>query len=218
MTHDSIGIGEDGPTHQPIEQLASFRAMPHMCIIRPADANEVAYAWRAAMMRRKGPTMLVLTRQKLPVLARRTDSGAEGVLRGAYTLSKENKERPDLLLLASGSEVHLILEAQSRLAEEGIMARVVSMPSWELFREQAQEYREQVLPPECRGRVAVEAGSPLGWHEWVGSHGEVIAVSKFGASAPYKSILENYGFTVDRIVEKAKQVHGNVKQINGKRE
>jgi transketolase len=206
MTHDSIGLGEDGPTHQPIEQLASLRAMPHLCLIRPADANETAYAWRAAMRRKKGPTMLVLTRQGLPIFDRSKLAGAEGVLQGAYVLSKEKSGAPQIVLIASGSEVQLILAAQEKLAAEGIQARVVSMPSWELFREQPQSYRDEVLPPKVKARLAVEAGAPLGWRDWVGEAGEVIGITQYGASAPYKEIFKQYGFTVENVVSRAKEL------------
>jgi transketolase len=208
MTHDSIALGEDGPTHQPVEHLASFRAMPHMCVIRPADANETAYAWRAAMRRfDAGPTILVLTRQKLPVLDRKRLAGAEGVLRGAYVLARE-EEVPHVILIASGSEVALVLEAKEKLASQWIDARVVSMPSWEIFREQPKEYRDDVLPPEVKARLAVETAAPLGWCEWVGDEGDVLGVSRFGASAPGEQVLERYGFHVDNVVERAKRLAG----------
>ncbi|MEE9187017.1 MAG: transketolase, partial [Bacteroidota bacterium] len=206
MTHDSIGLGEDGPTHQPVEHLASLRAMPHMCIIRPGDANETAYAWRAAMMRSDGPTMLVLTRQNLPILDRGIVASAEGVLRGAYVLSKEKGAVPKVVLIASGSEVQLIVGAQTKLAEEGIDARVVSMPSWELFRNQPKSYRDEVLPPKVKTRLAVEAGAPLGWSEWVGEAGDVIGITKYGASAPYKESFKQYGFTIENVVSRAKKL------------
>jgi transketolase len=206
MTHDSIGLGEDGATHQPVEHLASFRAMPNICVIRPADANETAWAWRAAILRMQGPTILVLTRQGLPVFDRDKVAGAEGVLKGAYILSRETAARPDLILMATGSEVQLILEAQKKLAEENISARVVSMPSWELFLDQPQEYRDEVLPPEITARLAVEAGAPLGWHEWVGDNGDIIGITRFGASAPAKEMFKHYGFTVENVVEKAKKL------------
>jgi transketolase len=206
MTHDSIGLGEDGPTHQPIEHLSSLRAMPHLCIIRPADANEVAYAWRAAMMRKKGPTMLVLTRQGLPICDRSKLAGAEGVLRGAYILSKDKSGIPQIVLIASGSEVQLILGAQEKLASEGIQARAVSMPSWELFLEQSQSYRDEVLPPSVKARLAVEAGSPLGWRDWVGEAGDVVGITKYGASAPYKENFKHHGFTVENVVARAKNL------------
>ena len=206
MTHDSIGLGEDGPTHQPIEQLAALRALPGLTVIRPADANETAYAWRVAVQRKDGPTMLVLSRQKLPIFDRQNINSAEGVLKGAYIISKEKEEMPDVLLLASGSEVDLILQAQSILANQGIQARCVSFPSWELFREQPKEYQDEVLPPAVKARVAIEAGTAFGWLEWVGNEGEIIAISKFGASAPCKVAFENYGLTVENVVKKAKSL------------
>jgi transketolase len=205
MTHDSIGVGEDGPTHQPIEHLASLRAMPNLYSIRPADANETAYAWRAALLRKDGPTVLVLTRQGLPILDRSKLGGAEGVLKGGYILSKEESAQPDVILIASGSEVPLILAAQEKLKEEGVQARVVSLPSWELFRAQSAEYKEQVLPSAVKKRLAVEAGASMGWREWVGDQGQVIGIDRFGASAPAKTVFAKYGFTVENIVAKAKK-------------
>jgi transketolase len=206
MTHDSIGLGEDGPTHQPVEHLASLRAMPDIVIIRPADANEVAYAWRAAINRTDGPTMLVLTRQNVPILDRTKLAGAEGLVNGAYILSKEHTNNPDIILLASGSEVHLILQAQQQLALNNIASRVVCMPCWELFRKQPQSYQDSVLPPAVSARLAVEAGVSLGWHEWVGDHGTVIGIDTFGVSAPYKELFKQYGFTVENIVTQAKKL------------
>ncbi len=208
MTHDSIGLGEDGPTHQPIEHLASLRAMPHLCVLRPADANEVADAWRVAMRRHEGPTMLVLSRQGLPVYDRQGVEAGDGVHRGAYVLVPEQGERPDLILIASGSEVQLVVAAQAELAQDGISARVVSMPSWELFREQPQAYRERVLSPDIGVRLAVEAGSPMGWHEWVGSTGGVMGINTFGASAPAREMFEHYGLTASQVVAKAKLLLG----------
>jgi transketolase len=205
LTHDSIGLGEDGPTHQPVEHLASFRAMPGMVVIRPGDANETAWAWRAAMLRRDGPTMLVLNRQKLPVLAQTAERG-EGVLRGAYVLVSEKGPHPDVVLLATGSELTIALEARTRLGHEGIDARVVSMPSWELFRAQSEEYRYRVLPPDAPARVAVEAGVPQGWREWVGDAGSVVGVTRFGASAPWQEIYRHYGLTPEAVVERARDV------------
>jgi transketolase len=202
MTHDSIGLGEDGTTHQPIEHLASFRAMPNMCLIRPADANEASYAWRYAMRRKNGPTMLVLTRQKLPIFDRETVASAEGVMRGAYVLSPEKGDEPKVILIATGSEVQLILESQKELLEENIDARIVSMPSWEIFRKQPPAYRNSVLPPSCKLRLAVEAGTAQGWEEWVGENGEVLGISIFGTSAPAKEIFKHYGFTAENIVRK----------------
>jgi transketolase len=206
MTHDSIGLGEDGTTHQPVEHLASFRAMPGMCVIRPADANEAAYAWRAAIQNTKGPTMLVLSRQKLPIFDRNILGPADGVIRGAYVLSKEQGNNPDIILIATGSEVQLILEAQRELKNESVDARVVSMPSWDLFRIQELEYRDKVLPLDIKARLAVEAASPQGWCEWVGDYGKVIGISEFGSSAPYKEIYEHYGITVKNIVSTAKKL------------
>lgn len=206
MTHDSIGLGEDGPTHQPIEQLASLRAIPHLWVIRPADANEVAWAWRAAIGRRDGPTLLALTRQALPILDRDGLGGAEGTLRGAYVLARERGSVPEIILMASGSEVQLVLDAQQKLAAAGIDARVVSMPSWELFRQQPPGYRDEVLPLVTRARLAVEAAASLGWCEWVGEHGKVIAIDRFGASAPYRENFARLGFSADRVVEWAKML------------
>jgi len=208
MTHDSIGVGEDGPTHQPIEHLASLRAMPNLRVIRPADANEVAYAWRAAVERTDGPTMLVLTRQGLPIYDRTQMASAEELLRGGYILSKEKGTTPDIILMASGSEVQLIMETQEILAAESIDARVVSMPCWELFSEQSEEYRDEVLPPEVKARLALEAGVPLGWHQWVGNEGDIIGINKFGASAPATENFKQYGFTVENVVQRAKKLVG----------
>ncbi len=209
MTHDSIGLGEDGPTHQPVEHLASFRAMPHMCVIRPADANETAWAWRAATMRNKGPTMLLLTRQKVPIFDRTNLGSAEGLLKGAYVLSREQAERPDVILIASGSEVQLILQAQPELEKQGIHARVVSMPSWELFDQQDQSYRGEVLPPDVTARLAVEAGAALGWCKYVTDRGDTITINEFGASAPAKELFKHYGFTVENIVNRVRLMIDN---------
>jgi transketolase len=205
MTHDSLGVGEDGPTHQPVEQLASLRAVPGMTVIRPADAGEAAYAWRAAMTR-KGPTLLALSRQNLPVLDRDTLAPPDGTLRGAYLLACEQGDLPDLIIIATGSEVHLGLAVRERLIAEGIDARVVSMPSWELFREQPEAYRAEVLPPSVGKRLAIEAGSPLGWRDWVGERGAVIGITQFGASAPAGTLFEQYGFSVEQVVGKAKEL------------
>ncbi len=200
MTHDSIGLGEDGTTHQPIEHLASLRAIPNMLVIRPSDANETAYAWRAAMQNTKGPTMLVLSRQKLPIIDRNKYASSEGLMKGAYILSPEQSKIPDVILIATGSEVQIALEAGQELQKEKIDARVVSMPSWELFRMQEQEYRNKVLPPEVKNRIAIEAAFPQGWCEWVGDSGKVIGIPKFGTSAPYQEIYQHYGITVKDIV------------------
>jgi transketolase len=206
MTHDSIGLGEDGPTHQPVEHLASLRAMPHLCIIRPADANETAQAWRVAIERKIRPTMLILSRQNLPILDQEKYGDAAGVAKGAYILSKEKQRLPQVILIASGSEVQLVLEAQQKLWQENIDARVVSMPSWELFREQTKGYRNKILPRRIKTRLAMEAGSPMGWEEWVGPRGEIMGINKFGASAPYKELYKEYGLTVDHIIEKVKNM------------
>ena len=206
MTHDSIGLGEDGKTHQPIEQLITFRAMPHMVTIRPGDANEAAYAWRAAIQRKEGPTMLILSRQKMPVFDRSQVAGAEGVLKGAYILSKEEGDKADVILIATGSELQLILGAQKPLLDAGIKARVVSMPSWELFRKQDEAYRHEVLDPGVTKRLAVEAAAPAGWHEWVGDQGTIIGMTDFGASAPAKDLFKHFGFTIDNVVATVKNM------------
>jgi transketolase len=202
-THDSIGLGEDGPTHQPIEQLAGLRAIPHLRTFRPADANETAEAWRLALAHTAGPSALALTRQNLPTLDRSTYGAAEGTRRGAYVLA-DTDGTPDVILMGTGSEVHLALEAREALAQDGIAARVVSMPCWELFREQDQGYRDAVLPPAIRARVAVEAASALGWHEWVGLDGAVVALDRFGASAPFEAVYEHLGITADAVAKAAR--------------
>ena len=200
FTHDSIGLGEDGPTHQPIEHAASLRAMPHLTVIRPADANETASAWRVAMTRR-GPTALLLTRQAVPVL-----SGTQDVARGGYVLAGA-EGAPDVILIGTGSEVSVALEAREQLAGRGIKARVVSLPSWELFEEQTREYRDSVLPPKVLARVAVEAGVPQGWERYVGPFGTIVGIQdEFGASAPLKVVMEKYGFTAANVAAKAVEV------------
>ncbi|HEC24027.1 MAG TPA: transketolase [Chloroflexi bacterium] len=203
FTHDSIAIGEDGPTHQPVEHLAALRAVPGLWVFRPADATETAEAWRQALLRRDGPSVLALTRQKLPVLDRSKLAPAEGVARGAYVL-RDTDGTPDLILIGTGSEVHLVLEAADVLAGEGIQARVVSMPCWELFDEQPQSYRDSVLLPEVPARLAVEAGVRMGWHRYVGDRGAVIGLDRFGASAPGKVVMEKFGFNVENVVAQAK--------------
>jgi transketolase len=203
MTHDSIGLGEDGPTHQPVEHLAALRAMPGLRVIRPADANETVEAWREAMVRTDGPTMLVLTRQSVPVLKVDELGRAIGLHRGAYILADADDADPDLILIASGSEVSLAMEARSALEDGGVPARVVSMPCWEIFREQDEAYRNEVLPPEVPHRLAIEAGTSFGWREWVGDRGDVLGVDAFGASAPADELFRQYGFSVDNIVERA---------------
>ena len=203
-THDSIGLGEDGPTHQPIEQLSTLRTIPDFTLIRPADASETAEAWRAAL-KAKGPVALVLTRQKLGFIDRTRYASAAGVARGAYVLADAPGGAPEVVLMSSGSEVALIVEAQQRLEQEGIRARVVSMPSHELFAAQNSEYIREILPDGVP-RVSIEAGHPMSWHHWVGSTGIALGIERFGASAPYKEIYEHLGITVAKIVESAKKV------------
>lgn len=201
-THDSIGLGEDGTTHQPVEQLISLRSIPNLTLIRPADANETAQAWRVAIEHKDGPVVLVLTRQGLPTLDQEKYGKATQLEKGAYVLS--DVENPALILIATGSEVALIMDAQAKLKEQGIAARVVSMPSWELFEKQDAAYKEQVLPKAVKKRLAVEAGSPLGWHKYVTDEGDIIAMPGFGESAPAEELYKVFGFTVDNVVEKAK--------------
>jgi transketolase len=208
-THDSLGVGEDGPTHQPIEHLASLRAMPNLLLLRPADATETVEAWRIALAHRGGPVGLVLTRQKLPVLDRASLAPASGVARGAYVLAGD-AEPPRVILIATGSEVSLALAARERLARDGIRARVVSMPSWGLFAAQPESYRNEVLPPEVRARVGVEAGVSFGWERWVGTDGATVAVDRFGASAPGDVVLRELGFTVEHVVDAANAVLARV--------
>ena len=205
-THDSIALGEDGPTHQPVEQLASLRAMPNLLLLRPADANETVEAWRIAMRHTSGPVGLVLTRQKLPVLDRTTLAPSAGTARGAYVLIDAGEGLPELILIATGSEVSLALEAHRQLASEGVRSRVVAMPSWELFEAQSAEYRQAVLPPAVHARVSVEAGSPFGWERYVGPRGAIIGVDRFGASAPGPEVMARYGFSVEHVVATAKAV------------
>jgi transketolase len=204
FTHDSIAVGEDGPTHQPVEQLASLRAIPNLVVIRPGDANETAVAWRVALEAREQPVLLVLTRQDLPTLDRSRYAAADGLRRGAYVLSDAPNGKPDLILIASGSEVALIVAAQQRLQEDTIQVRIVSMPSWELFDAQPLEYRNAVLPPAVGARLAVEAGVSQGWQPYVGSRGDVLAVDRFGASAPGELVMREYGFSVDNVCARAK--------------
>ena len=206
FTHDSIGLGEDGPTHQPIEHLSSLRAMPNLTVIRPADATETAVAWRVALEHRNGPVALALTRQKLPVLDRTKFPPAELLLKGAYILADADQGHPRVILIATGSEVQVALEAWGRLADEGIPARVVSMPSWELFDRQPEAYRNEVLPPTVTARLAIEAGSPHGWHRYVGLLGGVIGMTRFGASAPIQVLMQQFGFTPEHVVSRAKEL------------
>lgn len=208
FTHDSIGLGEDGPTHQPIEHLAALRAIPDLTVIRPADANETVQAWKWAIENRKSPTVIVLTRQKLPIIDRQKFAPADLLGRGAYVLADAEGGVPDIILIATGSEVSLALGTRDRLAEEGIRSRVVSMPSWELFEKQSKEYQNQVLPPSTPKRLAIEMAGPLGWDRWVGEHGGVLCMNGYGASAPLKALLEQFGFTVDHVAERARKLLG----------
>jgi transketolase len=206
FTHDSIGLGEDGPSHQPIEQLASLRAIPNLLVIRPCDGNETRWAWQTALEQRGRPTALVLTRQNVPTLDRAVYAPAELLKRGAYVLnpsSSDDRKAPEVVLIASGSEVALIVAAEAVLRKAGVRARLVSMPSWRLFQEQAADYRESVLPAAVTARVAVEAGSPLGWERWAGVHGSIIGIDRFGASAPGATVFREYGFTVEHVVDEA---------------
>ena len=206
FTHDSIGLGEDGPTHQPIEQLASLRAVPNLVVIRPADATETVEAWRMAILSRSSPVALVLTRQKVPVIDRAKYAPANGLRLGGYVLADARDGKPAIVLLASGSEVDVALGAYDRLAAEGIAARVVSVPSMELFARQPQEYRDAVLPPAVPARLAVEAAGPQPWYRWIGDHGIVMGIERFGASAPYQRIYQEFGLTVENVVKKAKEL------------
>jgi transketolase len=205
-THDSVWIGEDGPTHQPVEQLAALRAIPNLEVMRPADANETAAAWRVALERSDGPTGLVLTRQALPILERDEARGAEELERGAYVLRDGHSGSPEVILLATGSEVHLAVKAWQILVEQGLRARVVSMPCWRRFDAQPESYRASVLPPGVTARLAIEAAVPLGWERYVGPGGSVMGIKRFGASAPYKDLLREFGFTPEVIAERALQV------------
>jgi transketolase len=199
FTHDSIAVGEDGSTHQPVEQLAGLRSVPRLVVIRPSDANETAWAWRVALERRDGPVALVLTRQDVPTIDRTQFGPAADLRRGGYILIDAPRGRPDLILIATGSEVALIVAAREKLKAKGIAVRLVSMPSWELFDSQPAAYRDEVLPPSVRARLAVEAGVSMGWHRYVGDRGDVLAVDRFGASAPGSVMLREYGFTVDNV-------------------
>jgi transketolase len=204
FTHESVGLGEDGPTHQPIEHYMALRVIPHLIVIRPSDATETAEAWRAALLHRNAPVALLLTRQKMPVLDRTTLASAEGLQQGAYILADGEGPTPDVILIATGSEVHVALAAREMLAADGIGARVVSMPSWELFEAQPADYKESVLPTSVTARLAIEAGVTLGWERYVGTQGDVIGIDRFGASAPAKIIFEQLGFTAENAAARAK--------------
>ena len=205
FTHDSIAVGEDGPTHQPIEQIASLRAIPNMIVIRPADANEVTEAWRVVLEQKQQPVALCLTRQALPTLDRAKFAPASGLRQGGYILS-DCAGTPDLILIGTGSELQLASAAGEKLTAEGVKVRVVSLPSWELFEQQSAEYREKVLPVSVRQRVAVEAGTSQGWHRYVGLDGAVVAHDGFGASAPFQVLLKQFGFTTEHVYQTAKAV------------
>jgi transketolase len=210
FTHDSIGLGEDGPTHQPVEQIASLRAIPGLDVIRPADANEVAEAWRLAIDRHHQPVALILTRQDVPIFDRSKYASAEGVRRGGYVLADPAPAAdgsggdPEVILIATGSEVALALAAHEELAAEGVRSRVVSLPCWELFDRQGQAYRDQVLPPRIRARVSVEEASTLGWDRWIGPEGAKVGMHTFGSSAPLKDVMNEFGFTPDKVAEAAR--------------
>ena len=206
FTHDSIGLGEDGPTHQPIEQLTALRTIPKLVVIRPADANEVSEAWRLAISRRDGPTALALTRQNIPTLDREVFSSASGLQHGAYVLADLGEGLPEIILMASGSEVSLIIEAGKRLAAEGVNVRLISFPSWELFAAQDQEYKDSVLMPNVHARLSIEAGISQGWDRWVGDRGTIISIERYGASAPYETVYEKFGLSVENVIDHAKGI------------
>jgi len=208
LTHDSIGLGEDGPTHQPIEQLASLRAMPNMIVMRPGDANEVVEAWKVIMPLKHNPVALVLTRQALPTIDRTKYAPASGVAKGGYVLADPQGGKPQVILIGTGSELSLCLTAYEKLTTEGIRARVVSLPSTEIFDMQDEAYRNSVLPPDVTARVSVEAGSVFGWERYVGLKGKIIGMTTFGGSAPAKDLFKKFGFTVDHVIEAAKEVLG----------
>ncbi len=214
FTHDSIGVGEDGPTHQPIEHLISLRAIPQLYVIRPADANEVAEAWRVIMASHERPVALILSRQPLPIYDRKKYASASGLHKGAYILA-DSEGTPDVILMGTGSEVHLCVEAHEQLKAEGIKSRVVSMPCLEIFERQSDEYKESVLPNSVRARVAIETGTNLGWHKFVGLDGRIIARREFGASAPLKELLKQFGFTVEKVVAEARTAIKQAKALSG---
>jgi transketolase len=205
FTHDSIGLGEDGPTHQPIEQLAALRAIPNLVVIRPADANETVEAWKYAINHQGGPVAIILTRQKLPILDQNKYGPAIGLQQGAYVV-KDSDKTPDLLLIATGSEVSLSINASEKLEAEGKNVRVISFPSWEIFEQQSDEYKKQIFPPEIKSRISIEMEIKMGWQKYLGESGEAISIETFGASAPDSVLYEKYGFTVENVVSTAKRI------------
>lgn len=208
FTHDSVAVGEDGPTHQPVEHVASLRAMPNLVVLRPADANETVFAWRFALSRKEGPTALILTRQKLPVIDQNRFASPDGLLRGGYVLAEAPQGTPEILILATGSEVHLALAAYEELVKQGIGVRVVSMPSWEVFEAQDGRYRDEVLPATVKARLAIEAGVSMGWERYVGSEGKILGIERFGASAPGNVVLEKFGFTAEAVMAAVREILG----------
>jgi transketolase len=207
FTHDSIGVGEDGPTHQPVEHVAVLRTIPNLVSIRPGDANEVVEAWKVAVKRRNGPTVFVLSRQNMPTLDRTVFKSASGLQKGAYILADLGIGEPDLILMASGSEVGLIVEAGQKLAAEGKNVRLVSFPSWQLFTQQDDAYQDSVFPKTIKKRIAVEAATPFGWERWVGDNGRIIAIDHFGASAPAPRLFKEFGITVENIIKTANELY-----------
>jgi transketolase len=208
FTHDSVAVGEDGPTHQPVEQLAALRAIPNLVVMRPADANETASAWQLALNRKEGPTAIILTRQKVPTIDRTRFASSEGLQRGGYILADAPNGKAEVLIIATGSEVHLALDAYDRLGKEGVGVRVVNMPSWEVFEAQDAAYREEVLPVKVKARLAIEAAVPLGWDRYVGDQGRVMGIERFGASAPGALVLEKFGFTAEAVVTAVREMLG----------
>jgi transketolase len=213
FSHDSIGVGEDGPTHQPIEQLASLRAIPGLLVLRPADANEVVEAWRVIVQLPREPAVLVLTRGAVPTFDRERYASAAGLARGAYVMADAEGGPPEVLLIGTGSEVALCVAAYEQLTAEGIRARVVSMPSWELFEKESPEYRDSVLPPNVSARVVVEAASSFGWAQYAGRDGAILAMETFGASAPLQQLLQKFGFTAEHVVAAAKAQIARVRGV-----
>jgi transketolase len=208
FTHDSIGLGEDGPTHQPIEQLASLRAMPGLMLLRPGDANEVVEAWKVIMQLKHEPAALVLSRQAMPTFDRSKYGAASGVAKGGYILADASDGKPEVILMGTGSEVSLCVSAYEKLTSDGVKARVVSMPSWGLFEAQNDEYKSKVLPPDVRARVAVEQAATFGWSKYVGPNGIVLGMTRFGASAPIKELQKKFGFTTENVVAAARKAMG----------